>query len=403
MRTLYDMKLRIFRSELQGYKVDIRLWDGGRATNALSSFRIDDLRRIKDPQKYGSQLFDWLFQGECREALRYVQKLSGMKPKKRLHPSETSIRFRLELDPQLERGVETTARPRFDWETTSDEAGMSYAPEADQRWAGARHPVHWESMFDPVFKAPLSLMTAFSRFVRVRMPGGRFIQERPLRMLTAISNPSDAASIDLEAIVTKASTRSWGEYVAMDALNGALTLNQIHDAVARQGYHFLHLLAPVETEDGRSLFVLSDDTGAAQLTPCDEVVEALAPKPEQAPFLVFLSTLPASGPQGSQTMTRIAPMLIRAGVQAVVVTQSAMPESHLLRFTDRFYATLLKSGVIDVAMRDARLAIYEQDAWDWTTPILFTGTPDTQFFQPLPGGLEEKLYKFGSKTSKGGR
>jgi hypothetical protein len=91
--------------------------------------------------------------------------------------------------------------------------------------------------------------------------------------------------------------------------------------------------------------------------------------------------------------------ILETGVRAVIAIQDPMPAELLYRFSDRFFAALLETGAIDVAMGEARAKIYEPAEWAWTYPVLTMRTRDAVLFQPLDSWMQEKIYQVAfSKT-----
>ena len=130
--------------------------------------------------------------------------------------------------------------------------------------------------------------------------------------------------------------------------------------------------------------LLADQNNQVRKVPFEEIVDALVGGPNQAPYLVFLATPLVKGETCSTLLaTKLAPMLIEAGIQAVVAIQSLMDVSQIHNFTQRFYDVLINTGMIDVAMATARTEIYERESWEWTYPVLYMRTPDAQIFQNI--------------------
>jgi hypothetical protein len=82
---------------------------------------------------------------------------------------------------------------------------------------------------------------------------------------------------------------------------------------------------------------------------------------------------------------------LQKGAQAVAVLQQPLTQPDALGFLQEFYVTLIQTGVIDLAMREARRSLYRPDDWTWTNPVLSMRTRDAQLFQPLPEKLESNV------------
>jgi len=197
---------------------------------------------------------------------------------------------------------------------------------------------------------------------------------------------------ELEKIITNDATRRLELVLKLDRLREPPTLARIQDAVriqpSRAGenvYHIVHLLAPAAFHDDQGYLILPDDAGRAQEVPFKAVADAIVSS-DPPPRLVFLAVPLTTRGQEGVTLVDQAQMLIEAGVQALVAIEPPISAPNLLRFIRHFYDTLMRTGVIDVAMAEARAEIYNPDNpnnWEWTYPVLYMRTPDSRLFQPL--------------------
>lgn len=360
-----DVEIVISRATSgSGYLAHIRLQDVEPAFNKLPPPPFGNLDGASNPLIYGEQLCQWLFQDEVGEVFSYARQLAS--DPTRGFKSGTRLRLRLRLDP-----------------------GSSELRQ-----------LCWESLYTPEGHLPFSLTTAFSRFIRTSGPRGGPFRERPLRMLLAISSPEgidgptlDVVDPDLEKSIIKDATASSRPLLNLDRLQGPLTLDRIHAAVEK-GYHIVHLLALAVVHDEQGYLVLSDDAGQAQEVSIEDVVRTIVSPSQSPPGLVFLGVPLAAGNQGRGTLVNLAQMLIEAGVLALVAIRSPIGESNLRRFIERFYSALMRTGVIDVAVREARNEIYRPDNWEWTYPVLYMRIPDGRLFEPLPVSLEKDISGF---------
>jgi hypothetical protein len=355
-----DMELRIFRSSAKDdYTAELYLPDGGLYQRDLSAAILDTLAEIEDPRHYGAKLFHWLFEGRMRAAFDLARGVTSTR--KQFFKEERQTRLRLWLDPGCDQ----------------------------------LHAVRWEALHDPMNDRPLSLSTAFSRFVRVSAIRGWTVSERPIRMLLIISNPVDQPEVDerLQKALVSQATRPLEQLLVLHRLREVATLGRIGEAMAK-GYHILHLLADAVRDEEGLHVLLPDQEGQTQQVAGAELAQALITTPERAPYLIFLAPASQEGEQSSgQALTGLASLLIEAGAQAVVAIQKAMDREMLLAFMERFYEVLVRTGVVDMAVAEARGRIYEYepDGWSWAHPVLTMRAKDAQLFQPLPEPLEDML------------
>lgn len=359
---LDDVEIVISRAtEGNGYMAHIRLVDFEPVSNKLPPPPFQILDGASDPLTYGEQLFQWLFRDKVGEVFSYARGLAS--EPSRGFKSGTRLRLRLSLDPQ----------------------------------ASDLRRLCWESLYTPDGFQPFSLTTAFSHFMRIKGPRGGPFRERPLRMLLAISAPegidqSTLREIDpgLEKSIVKNATSSLRPVLELDRLPEPATLARIQDAV-KKGYHIVHLLAQSAFHDDQGYLVLPDDAGRALEVPVEAVVRAIVSPSQPPPGLVFLTVPLATREQRSGTLVDLAQMFIEAGVLALVAIRSPIGASNLRHFIERFYSALVRTGVIDLAVAEARTEIYRPDNWEWTYPVLYMRLPDGRLFEPLSVSLENEI------------
>lgn len=351
-----------------GYTARLRLPDEEVAFTRLPILPSQDLEGISDPDAYGEHLFSWLFQGDVAKQFKYARTL--LSEPSRGFKSGVRFRLHLSLDPT----------------------------------SATLHRLLWESLYTPDGKLPFSLTTAFSRFMHVVAPHNLPVRKRPLRMLLLVSSSEGAERFASHEFDPKQETgviedvmRTVGSLLQLD-VRESLPLAQIQDIEIKaakadgDGYHIVHLLAPATFHHDQGYLLLPDDTGQAREVPVDEVARAIAPR-DYPPRLVFLSVPLTAQRRESAALMHLAQMLIKAGVQALIVIQPPTSPSTSNRFIERFYSALMRNGIIDIAMAEARNAIYNPASWEWMHPVLYMRTPDGRLFQPLPETLESEIKK----------
>jgi hypothetical protein len=352
-----EMEVRIFREGTNSYVAEISQTEDT-VSCRLTSPPIEALNENNDPRSYGIQLFEWLFREDLLDMLRRARWSTEMYS--RAAGPVSGVRLRLWLDPQAEE----------------------------------LHSLWWEAMYDSLREEPLSIDMAFSRYLRVRTPRGWPISDRPIKTLFIASNPEGLdrfgvtpIEVSRERDIIKKATSSVSQFMTLDELTSELTPQNLRRALS-PGYHIVHVLAHATVVDGRGCLILADDTGRAYAAPFEEVAKVLAISSKEVPHFVYLSTPLSAGDQVGETLVRFAPTLIEAGVQAVIAAQAPIDDKKLWLFTERFYNILIRTGVIDMAVAEARLRIYSSSKWEWAYPVLYMRTPDAQLFHPLSDSLE---------------
>jgi hypothetical protein len=363
-----EMEVRIFCEGEEGYLAEISLTDD-KASCRLPNPEIESLKQESDPRLLGIRLFEWLFRDEILAKFHRARWSTEMYS--RAAGPVSGIRFRLWIDPKAE----------------------------------ALHSLWWEALHDPTRDEPLSLDLAFSRFLRVKAPRGWPISERPLKMLLVASNPQGlerfgVTPIDVsrESDIIKKATGSVQQFITLDDRPVVPTPDNLRSLLGF-GYHIVHILAHATVLDGRGCLILADNDAKAYAVPFEDVAKALAQSTREAPYFVFLSTPLSAGDQAGETMVRFAPILLEAGIQAVVAVQAPIGDERLWLFTERFYNILIRTGVIDMAMSEARARLYSPGDWEWAYPVLYMRTPDAQLFHPLSDSLEATVQNIRQSSS----
>ncbi len=352
-----EMEVRVFLNAPEGYMAEISMTDD-RASCRLPNPPPESVFSETELRPYGIRLFEWLFRDELLDLFRRAR--WSTETYGRSAGPVSGVRFRLWLEPQ----------------------------------ATDLHVVWWEALHDPTRDEPLTIDMPFSRFMRVNAPRGWPISERPLRMMIATSSPEGLSQfgltnidVALERELVSKATSSVQRSLDVDKPTGAPTLDNLRKQL-ESGYHIVHVLAHATLVNGQGCLILEGADGKATGVPFEEVAELIAHSSREAPYFVFLATPMTASDMVGETLVRLAPMLIEAGVQAVVAVQAPIDNEKLWLFIERFYNVLIRTGVIDMAMAEARARIYSPDSWEWAFPVLYMRTPDAHLFHPLPESLE---------------
>lgn len=313
------------------------------------------------PLLYGERLFAWVFRDELRRGLQLLRELS-----QRGFDDPPAMRLLLRIDP-----------------------------------GSPLNEFCWETMCGSLNEPPLAVTTAFSRYMHSQTPSRPTMWERLVRILLIVSNPEGLQRFDLESV-----DQNLEKSVLHDAVRqfkGRIEVKrllrpQLEDIrrEERFGYHITHLLAHATLDDGEGGIVLADPLGKATRVRPEAIAEAIAtPFGTSAPYLVFLA-LPvnAEAPHG-RVLMNLSGMLVRAGVQSVVVVQAPVEPGPLIMFMERFYRVLLETGAIDVAVAEARKRLFFEapESWAWTWPVLCNRAADSGLQQRLPEPLESTVSK----------
>jgi hypothetical protein len=231
--------------------------------------------------------------------------------------------------------------------------------------------------------------TPFSRYLAVSPQWGEAITARPIRILAAISNPTnltekyvDLSSIDValeeQTLRESLTSTSWPKNEAsLTILQPPFTLKRLEQEL-RQGYHILHIVAHGSYKKQAFLYLQNDD-GTVQRVPDDEFTETL--NQLKAPsHLVVLTACQSAQQVTNETFSGLGSKLVQIGLPAVVAMQQSVSVVTARQFTATFYQRLLAHGTIDLAMNEARATLNTSGRYDAAVPLLFMRLPDGQLW-----------------------
>ena len=281
------------------------------------------------------------------------------------------------------------------------------------QWQGASIPLAASSLIP------------FSRFIPLEEGQQDPIEDRPIRLLLAVSSPirlpdglvhinveeqlrsltSAIAKVqDLAVTVLPGHTALSQEYqqelatLGFTVLPGSTTLERLIDAAGK--HHIVHLLSH-GAFDGQtaSLFLEKDDGDFERAIDTDIMtgIASLAAKPK----LIYLSACDSANQTGAQAksarpMIGLAPKLVQAGVPAVIAMQTQVEIETARKLAASFYSKVLESGEVDRALSEARFEIYGPKSTEWWIPVLFLRLKNGRLFatDPVREAIQNILQKF---------
>jgi tetratricopeptide (TPR) repeat protein len=367
-----DFLVRIFPfDEGKGcYPVEAELGDGSRFDDG--QFLLDReklLRSELDPDAYGMALFEALFSGVV---LRAYERAVG------IANAETDDRLRVRL-----------------W---IDEDAVEL------------HAIPWERMYHihrgQAVPISASGLTPFSRYTSLEESDPEPVKDLPLKMLIAVSNPKDLpegmAAVDaageietlyqsvLELVKAKKLQVSLMPGLSglpvelleklrgdkFTVIDGPTNLFTIAPHLADSDiFHFIgHGLFKRESErgDGQAALYLEKADGSWQGVWDDDIVSMFTAL-GTLPHCVFLAACESArrAEEAESPFVGLGPKLVRAGIPAVMAMQDKVPMELARRFAGEFYGRLTDHGVVDRAVNQARLQVYDDERTEWAIPVLF--------------------------------
>ncbi len=343
--TFVDLEIRLFPREEAGYPVELTLGDEREFPRGWLAADIVPWTATGDPAADGARLLaallaDPVLQSAWAEA-------RGAAPQRRL---------RLRLDPR--------------------------APEL--------HTLPWELLCDETAVLAANANTPFSRYLPVALPWGSLVEERPLRVLVAISNPSDLettyrlAPLDVpqEQATLTAALAAAGSGIQVQFLEPPVTLARLEEAL-RAGYHVFHYLGHGVFDarrDQAALYLQRDDGTADRVT--DDALIGVLTRLAVRPRLVFLAACQSASRAAGDAFRGLGPQLVAAGVPAVVAMQDSVTLAAAQKLSAVFYQRVAEHGLVDCALNEARSALLTAGAPAAAVPVLFLRLKSGRLWDP---------------------
>ncbi|HET91580.1 MAG TPA: CHAT domain-containing protein [Chloroflexi bacterium] len=247
--------------------------------------------------------------------------------------------------------------------------------------AAELHGLPWELLSEKDSFALLSAHadTPFSRYLPIALPWGSPVEDRPVRVLVAISNPDDLEAEHGLAPVDVAQEREGlvaalggDEGVQLDFLDSPITLERLEEALHDGSYHVLHILSHGGFNPRRqqALLYLQEEQGHTALVP-DEAVVGMLARQAVRPRLVFLLACQSAARSTADAFLGLGPKLVSVGVPAVVAMQDVVTMETGHTFSGTFYRRLVEHGQVDLAVNQARSTLLTAGRPDAAVPVLF--------------------------------
>jgi hypothetical protein len=100
------------------------------------------------------------------------------------------------------------------------------------------------------------------------------------------------------------------------------------------------------------------------------------------PQLICLSACESGQQSTHDAFTGVGPQLVQAGCPAVVCMQEKVEKEVARQFAAAFYANLLETGCVDLAVNRARSALLDRNYDQWSVPALYMHLNDGILFNP---------------------
>ena len=244
------------------------------------------------------------------------------------------------------------------------------------------HMRPWEFLFDTESRQFLAVRehTPLVRYLPVAKPIAPITVEGPLRVLVALSSPTDHPRLDIarewEILCNALEPSISAGHLELRRVPGRCTFDNLRDSLRHFGAHIFHFVGHgipgalvLEQESGKGLEM--------------EATHLRAVFPSGAlPRLVVLNACSGAITQ-DVPFSGLAQGFLRQGVPAVVAMQASITDDAALIFTRYFYRDLVEIGAVDASLTEARLRMQGNGhPIEWGTPVLYMRALNGQLFQP---------------------
>ncbi len=381
--TEIEIQVRAKDATAGTYPVAAELDDGAFFKGGAMRLEPSSLLQLAlDPEPFGMMLFSALFSGDVRTA---YQQATGRAQAEH----DGRLRVRLWIDDG----------------------------------AAELHAIPWERLYHfhdgRMVALATSAQTPFSRFAKLPIGRPEPLRRAPVDLLVALANPSGlppglaAVDVDREASVIHEALgdlrrsklfrvsimpgRSGLSPAVRQRLEGDGYLildghtswkNVLRRLPGRGVLHFIghgHFKRGGDTGPGEAALFLEDADGGWQAVEDSVLVDEMKAA-GRAPHLAFLVACESAATDAApeHPFVGLGPKLLAAGVPAVVAMQKRVSMAAARRLTGDFYRRLLEHGVIDRALNEARLLLFDRQQVEWAVPVLFSRLADNLLVR-LPG------------------
>jgi hypothetical protein len=362
-----DLEVEVTSDEGRGYRVEVTSPSGGECAatvpfpleeraleRRLQGLRLAllssaaNVRRLAMPdeklvQELGAELFDWLFAGDARVLFDSSRQQAAREG------NDQWLRLVLRIRPP-----ELAALP-------------------------------WEFLYDTRRDDYLSLSNPLVRYPEVLEPIRPLAVSPPLRILGMVARPSDRSELDVEL------EKQWLHQAVTDLTDDGRvevtwvpgqTWRELRRAINQQQWHVFHFIGHggFDRDTGEGFIALGEDGGGTYRLAASKLAQLLGP--HHSLRLVLLNSCESAQVDNRELFSSTAMALMRRGVPAVMAMQYEISDRAAIEFARAFYEAVADGLPVDLAVRDARLAVSlaRPNSLEWGTPVLYLRPSSGQIF-----------------------
>lgn len=250
--------------------------------------------------------------------------------------------------------------------------------------------VPWEYLYNPDSNRffSLSAHTPLVRYLNLTPTIHPWPVKSPLRLLVAISSPSDYGLLDVEHewrdLQSALQPLIERNLVKISRLESA-SFQALQHELRHDTYHIFHFIGHGSFDDRKQdgVLIFTDEQGCGNPLSGQTLGTLLCD--HKSLRLAVLNSCEGARTGQDDLFAGVAHSLVQMGLPAVIAMQYEISDSAAILFAKEFYMTLAEGHGVDTALSEARKAISnDRDSVEWGTPVLFSRILDGQIFDLVP-------------------
>ena len=252
------------------------------------------------------------------------------------------------------------------------------------------HATPWEYLYDTDSREFLAVSenTPLIRYLPVAQPIPPIAVDGPLRILVALSAPTDHPRLDIgrewEILCYALEPSITAGQIELQQVTGRCTFDNLRDSLRHYRAHIFHFVGHGKP----GALVLEQESGKGVDMEATHLRSAF--RSGALPRLIVLNACSGALAEDAP-FSGLAQGFLKQGVPAVVAMQASITDDAALIFTRYFYRELIGSGAVDASLTEARLRMQVNGhPFEWGTPVLYMRALSGQLFQPRAHTSEQE-------------